>query len=373
MVDQHKIVFDARLANEGRSGVRRYIRSLLQAIVPLLDSNEELHVLYSQGTEDWLCPQYPVKLHYLPAGIRSWSSHWQTFRLLQKLKPEVTHTPTIFTPIHIPGRIILTVHDFMPFSHPKYNSFFSRWRYRMAGKKMMRKARKIIGCSQDALHTAEKFFGHSVTARGTVIPFGIDPIFQKQSEEKIRALHQDYDLPEKFLLYVGSDAPHKNLETILHAIAMIEATACPPLVVAGFESKESPLRSLAEDLEIQDRIHWLPRIKEEDLPTLYSAAETFLFPSLVEGFCFPVLESMACGTPVICSALPVLKELTGEAAKIVHPTDPHEWARAINSSIVSIDWHDIFQAKGIARAAEFKWEKTAQLTLETWRSLYPKH
>lgn len=373
MLGKHRIVFDARLANEGRSGVRRYIRSLLQSIAPLLDADEELHVLYSQGTEDWLQSEHPVKIHCLPAGIRSWSSHWQTFRLLRKLRPEVTHTPTIFTPIHIPGRIILTVHDFMPFSHPKFGSLFSRLRCKTVGRRMIRKARKIIGCSEDALKTAEKFFGNSVAARGTVIHFGIDPIFHKQSEEKVKALHQTYGLPEKYLLYVGSDAPHKNLETLLRAIAMIDSTACPPLVVAGFESKESPLRALAENLEIQDRICWLPQIKEEDLPTLYSAAETFLFPSLVEGFCSPVLESMACETPVICSALPVLKELTEDAAKIVHPTDPHEWARAINASIVSIDWHDIFREKGVARAAEFKWEKTARQTLDTWRSLYPKH
>ncbi len=81
---------------------------------------------------------------------------------------------------------------------------------------------------------------------------------------------------------------------------------------------------------------------------------------------------MACGTPVICSALGLHKELTGGAAKLVHPTDRQEWRRAIHAAIVSLDWHDVYSNKGLARAARFSWTEAARATLEIYRQLYPK-
>jgi glycosyltransferase involved in cell wall biosynthesis len=152
----------------------------------------------------------------------------------------------------------------------------------------------------------------------------------------------------------------------------MDPTASLPLVIAGFNSENSPLRREAEQLNLDARVQWINEIPEEDLPALYCAAHAFLFPSLVEGFGFPVLEAMACGTPVICSALSVLKEITGGAAKIVHPTDRQEWRRAIHAAIVSLDWHDVYRAKGLARATHFSWHAAACATLEVYRQLYPK-
>ena len=193
-----------------------------------------------------------------------------------------------------------------------------------------------------------------------------------QAEEAVEAVRRTYGLPERFLLYVGSDRPHKNVTTLLHALALMDPTASMPLALAGFDSNGSPLRREAEELDLGQRVLWLGRIPDADLPALYSAAHAFLFPSLVEGFGFPVLEAMACGTPVICSALGVHKEITGGAAKLVHPTDRQEWRRAIHAAIISLDWHDVYRGKGLTRAARFSWAEAARATLEIYRQLYPK-
>ncbi len=145
-----------------------------------------------------------------------------------------------------------------------------------------------------------------------------------------------------------------------------------PLVIAGYNNSESHLRREAEQIGLAQRVIWLNDFPEADLPALYGAAHALLFPSLVEGFAFPVLEAMACGTPVICSALNVLKEFTAGAAKIVHPTDCQEWQRAIEAALVSLDWHDVYSRKGRERAAAFSWRQTAEETLEVYRQLYPR-
>lgn len=230
----------------------------------------------------------------------------------------------------------------------------------------------MIAVSDTAFKTCENFFGRRILSHGEVIRPGILPVFTPQPDGKVLEIRRKYGLPEKFFLYAGSDAPSKNLETLLGAYRLLDPTTTVPLALAGFDPEKSETRRMAEDFNLQGRILWLGVVPEADMPALYTAAHTFLFPSLDEGFGYPVLEAMACGTPVICSALNLLKELTDEAAKVVHPTDRQEWKSAMHSSVVSIDWRGAAREKGMARAADFNCETAASKTLAVYRSLYTK-
>lgn len=370
----HTIVFDARMAAEGHTGIRRYSRSLIRAMAPLLAPDERLHVILSPGDAGWL-PEGPrVAAHEVPAGYGSLKGYLAAAGLERRLRPQVTHAPGLLTPVRIPGRLVLTVHDVVPVSHPRYSSFWFRLLWRWRGFRAIRRARRIIGISEDTLKTCAKFFGRRAACNGVVIPHGIDDAFRPQSPERVAALRRDYGLPEKFLLYAGSARPHKNLTTLLHAYEMLEPTASAALVLAGAggDAPAAAARREADQLLRGRQVIWLPEMPDADMPALYSAASVFLFPSLAEGFCFPVLEAMACGTPVICSALGVLKELTGGAAKVVHPTDRQEWSRAIHTAILSMEWHDAYREKGLARAALFTWGRAARETLGVYRQLYPR-
>lgn len=368
----HTILFDARTATQAYPGINRYIRSLLAALTPKLRADERLHVILPPDT-DIPCLRVPqVTTYATDAAASTFKSHWQAFKLARSVKAQIYHAPYILTPIRVPGKMVLTVHDVIPLSHPQYSSAYTRLFWRITGRRAIWHSRKIIGVSEDALKACDRFFGSHSSRRSVVIHHGIDPAFRPQPAEAVRELRVAYDLPEKFLLYVGSDRPHKNVTTLLNALALMDPTASVPLVLAGFDSANSPLRREVEQLGLEGRVYWLNSIPEEQLPALYSAAHAFLFPSLVEGFGFPVLEAMACGTPVICSALSVLKEITGGAAKIVHPTDRQEWKRAIHAALVSIDWHDVFRNKGLARARQFSWPAAADATLDVYRQLYPK-
>ena len=368
----HSILFDARTATHAYPGINRYIRSLLMAMLPELRPDEHLHVVLPPETDFPFLDHPCVTRHVVDAEITTFRSHWQTFRLEHHIKPQVFHAPYILTPLRVPGKLVLTVHDIIPLSHPQYSTFLTRLFWRFTGRRALRHCRKLIGVSEDALKACSRLFGPRVIRRSVVIHHGIDPAFRPQPEEAVAEVRRTYRLPDKFLLYVGSDRPHKNVTTLLHALALIDSTASIPLVIAGFDSEKSPLRREAEQLGLEQRVLWIGEVPDTALPALYSAAHAFLFPSLVEGFGFPVLEAMACGTPVICSALNVFKEITAGAAKLVHPTDRQEWRRAIHAALVSLDWHDVYRKKGLTRAARFSWQTAARATLDIYRQLYPK-
>ena len=372
MNGQHTILFDARTATNAFPGINRYIRSLLGSLIPLLREDEHLHVILPPDTEIPCLADPHVTIHPTSAQPNTFKSHFQAFKLARAINAQVYHAPYLLTPIRVPGRMVLTVHDIIPLSHPQYSTVLKRLFWRITGRRALWHSRKIIGVSQDALNACDRHFGSHTSQRSVVIHHGVDPVFKPQPPKAVAEVRAAYRLPEKFLLYVGSDLPHKNVTTLLHALALMDPTASVPLVIAGFTSKNSPLRREAEQLGLHDRVLWIDEVPEKDLPSLYSAAHAFLFPSLVEGFGVPVLESMACGTPVICSALNVLKEITAGAAKIVHPTDRQEWCRAIHASIVSLDWHDVYRDKGLARAAHFSWQAAARATLDVYRQLYTK-
>ena len=372
MESNHTLLFDARAATRDFPGIDRYIRALLAALLPDLRPDERLHVILPEETEIPCLAHPGVTLQRVDADLTTFRSHWQTLRLARAIRPQVIHAPYLLTPLRVPGKLVLTVHDVIPLSHPQYSSLATRLFWHVVGRRALRHCRKLIGVSEDALKTCSRFFGTRAVRRSVVIHHGIDPDFHPQAEEAVEAVRRTYGLPERFLLYVGSDRPHKNVTTLLHALALMDPTASMPLALAGFDSNGSPLRREAEELDLGQRVLWLGRIPDADLPALYSAAHAFLFPSLVEGFGFPVLEAMACGTPVICSALGVHKEITGGAAKLVHPTDRQEWRRAIHAAIISLDWHDVYRGKGLARAARFSWAEAARATLEIYRQLYPK-
>lgn len=373
MDSRHIILFDARTATKDYPGINRYIRSLLSAIIPLLQSDEQLHVILPPDTEiDFLNNRPNVTTHPTDADISTFRSHLQTFRLEHRIRPHVYHAPYILTPLRVPGKLVLTVHDIIPLSHPHYSTFYTRLFWRLTGRRAIRHCRKLIGVSEDALKTCSRFFGPHAVRRSTVIHHGVDAAFHPQPPDVLDELRQTYHLPEKFFLYVGSDRAHKNVTTLLHALALMDPTASAPLVLTGPFDDDAPSRREAAQLGLGQRVIWLNEIPEKDLPALYCAAHALLFPSLVEGFGFPVLEAMACGTPVICSALGVLKEITAGAAKIVHPTDRQEWKRTIDAALISLDWHDVYRQKGLERAAQFAWPAAAAATLDIYRQLYPK-
>jgi len=205
--------------------------------------------------------------------------------------------------------------------------------------------------------------------RITAIPLAADPVFIPQSPEVVGALRARYRLPEKFILYLGSNKPHKNLVRLIEAWAVVQAEVPDiTLVIAGAWLSQHPEpRQCAQALGLDDRVCWLGPLPGGDLPALYTAAQAFVFPSLYEGFGLPVIEAMACGTPVVCANTSSLPEVAGDAAVMFDPTQTESIAGALRQVLGnSVLRADLCQ-QGLMQATKFSWTQTALETLTLYR------
>ncbi len=183
-----------------------------------------------------------------------------------------------------------------------------------------------------------------------------------------------FSLPRDYLLYLGSNKPHKNLVRLVEAWRIVVASgvqaADVPLVIAGaWDARYPEARQRVDTLGLADRVLFLGPVADADLPALYAGARAFVFPSLYEGFGLPVLEAMACGAPVICADGSSLPEVAGEAALLVDARDVEALATAIRRVLADADLAGELRRRGVQQAARFSWAQTAQRTLEVYRVL----
>jgi alpha-1,3-rhamnosyl/mannosyltransferase len=172
-------------------------------------------------------------------------------------------------------------------------------------------------------------------------------------------------LSEPYLLYVGSNKPHKNLPALVDAYARLPKA--PLLVLAGGEDpRYREARGRVNSFGLAGRVRFLGAIPESDLPALYSGAQAFIFPSDYEGVGFPPLEAMACGVPVACSDIPALRETVGDGALLFNSKDPAAIAAAIQRILTDPDLRTDLRGRGLRRAGELPWHRAAQQTLEIY-------
>ncbi len=178
---------------------------------------------------------------------------------------------------------------------------------------------------------------------------------------------------ERYLLYVGSNKPHKNLASLVRAWAGLVRDelvgADLRLIIAGREDpRHTSARALASQLGLGASVCFMPDVPDADLPALLGGAECFVFPSCQEGFGLPPLEAMACGTPVVASNRGSLPEVIGEAGLLVEP-EPDSLAAAIRHMLQDEELRAHLRARGLARARQFSWKRTAAATLEVYKQL----
>jgi glycosyltransferase involved in cell wall biosynthesis len=198
---------------------------------------------------------------------------------------------------------------------------------------------------------------------------GVTPDFHPEKDHAVlQTVRQKYRLPERFLLYVGLLEPRKNLPALLHAFASL-----PPkepavkLVLVGRQGwMYNQTLQLVDSLGLAERVHFTGYVDQVDVPRVYNLAEMAVYPSLYEGFGFPVLEAMACGTPVITSNVSSLPEIAAGAGVLVPAGDVPALATAIADLLSDPHERQRLSALGLERAAQFTWERTAAQTMKVY-------
>ncbi len=198
------------------------------------------------------------------------------------------------------------------------------------------------------------------------------PEYRVLSTREIDSVLARAGIHKPYILYVGSVEPRKNISRLIDAYQeLCKWSKRWQLVIVGAQNyrKFSPLVEKVERMDLQRQIKFTGYIAEQDLPAVYNGADMFCFPSLYEGFGLPVLEAMACGVPVVTSNNSSLPEVTGEAAILIDPYNIGEIASAMQRVLLGPDLaHDLRQC-GLARAAQFTWEKTARETIAVYETV----
>jgi glycosyltransferase involved in cell wall biosynthesis len=191
------------------------------------------------------------------------------------------------------------------------------------------------------------------------------------SRESVTELRHRLGLPEAYVLFVGTIQPRKNLGRLAEAMSFVTNAGLPhQLVIAGKRGwLASEVETLISRSAAAERVHYLGYVANSDLPALYTGADAFCFPSLYEGFGLPVLEAMACETPVVASDSSAVPEVAGDAALLVDPTDVAAIGNALVCGLTDAPTRRELIARGRTRAARFTWERTAAATIDLLREV----
>jgi len=369
------ICIDLSAAAHERAGLGRYAASLTRALLKL---EPELTGFINDPRESRLpAPLSDLPLHtaHLPRKrwrLRAAASYFggppldhvfpnvSLFHATEHLLPKISHARSVFT-----------LHDVAYLLFPKYHLWQNRFYLSVMMPRFLACADAIITVSENTRRDALKFYQLD-PAKVQVIPEGVEPQFAPIAQPIIlQAIRQKYHLPERFILYVGTIEPRKNLPTLLEAYAALR-TELPEvgLVIAGgkgwlYESFFERVKALG----LEEKISLTGYVPDEDLPGLLNCASVFAYPSVFEGFGLPPLEAMACGTPVICSNASSLPEVVDTAGVLLAPKAVRGWVEALRRVLTDSPLHADLRARGLTRAQQFTWEKAAAETLKVYEGV----
>jgi glycosyltransferase involved in cell wall biosynthesis len=296
--------------------------------------------------------------------------------LIRRERVDLTHFTKNLGAFGLPCPYIVTVHDLTTLLMK--NSWVDVLYYRSAEPRTLHGAAQLVAVSHDAARDVERVYGIPQESI-KVVYWAPDSRFGRDLDpDSIESARQRYDLPERYILFVGILAKKKNLPTLLRALAQVRARSpgAPDLVVAGRQypqSSDTESVALVHQLGLDDHVRFIGGVPNEDVPPLYAGAELYVLPSLHEGFGIPLLEAMACGVPVLTSGGGSLPEVAGDAAWVVEdPLDVDAFSEAILRLLSDQVLRSDLIGRGYRRVAEFSWEKSAQAMLEIYDSVLKK-
>jgi glycosyltransferase involved in cell wall biosynthesis len=325
------------------------------------NSRYDLNILFSRAN---------VRQIVVPVDVLGAGQQISVPRLLGRLKPDGYHSPYYVLPYATPCPMVVTVHDLIPELCPEaLPRPWLRHTFRALVRLACRRAKMVIvGSTATAEDLRQRLY--LPAERVTTIAYGVDTSFRPSSPEQIAAMRQALGLADPYVLYVGINKPHKNLVRLVQAWARTPDTVRGDtrLVLAGREDPRYPqTRQTIAQLGLQESVTILGPVPDADMAALYGGAVAFVFPSLYEGFGLPVLEAMACGTPVMASNRSSLPEVVGDAGLLVDPLNIDALAAALSRLLRDAGLRRELSAQGLARARRFTWARAAKETLTTYR------
>jgi glycosyltransferase involved in cell wall biosynthesis len=351
-------------------GIGSYIRNLISAL-PELGSNHTYSLLAApDDLQRIVCPKNWLKR---PTRYKRYSVGELVLlgRQARSLGADILHEPHYTLPTGLKGRSVVTIHDLIHLKMPQFFSPAQRLYARTVIGHAVRHAGAVIVDSQKTKDDILDTF-HVKEQDVEVVHLGIRPMFRKLEDRTlVERFKLAAGLTQPYVLYVGNVKPHKNIPTLLSAFAQVRTQRddLELVFVGGSCKQERSLWEQAQRLGIMEAIRDLQHISDEELICAYNGAEVLVLPSFYEGFGYPPLEAMACGTPSVVSSGGSLPEVVGTASLIVDPSRPEELAEAILSVVRDPEMKRDLIAKGRINVQRFSWRATAGKTLEIYEKV----
>jgi glycosyltransferase involved in cell wall biosynthesis len=357
-----RIGMDARLADYTIGGIARYTVQLLRALWALAPAHELIAI---RGRRPSVPPpalpahaEIPVRTpphHRLERYALSWE--------LRHAGLDILHTPDFIPPRPRGWARVITVHDLAFLRFPWTVTGASR-RYYGGVHRAVQEADAVIAISHTTARDLVEL-AHADPEKTHVVYLAAEPdLTPMDPEEARRAVAKRFGIAGRYALFVGTIEPRKNVAALLHAFNQLRHDFPIRLVLAGARGWLSDdVFRILHDLALADGVDFLGPVPPGELRPLYCGAEVLVLPSLYEGFGLPPLEAMACGTPVVVSGAGALPEVVGDAGVVVNPEDPDDLAEALGWVLGNPAFQAELAQRGLRRAAEFSWERTARETL----------
>ncbi len=281
-------------------------------------------------------------------------------------RPDVLFAPAFSAPVLWPGKLVVTCHDLIGRLFPNTFSRSARLYWANLLPRSMRHADHILTISETTKRDIVRLLGIPDN-RITVTPLGVEPAFHPvQDAEALARVRRHYNLPRPYCIAVGTIEPRKNYPFLIDTFAVAKREDHDLVIVGKRGWDAAAVDQRVRQLHLADRVRVLEYVPEPDLVTLLSNATALLFPSRYEGFGLPVLEAMACGTPVVASTASAVPEVGGDAVLYADPADRSLWVEHMSRVIADVKLRQDLRARGLARAATFTWQQTAQRTLDAF-------
>ncbi len=362
-----RIAIDCRYVRERPSGIGTYVRALVDRLPAA--APDDTFVLWAHARAPLPLSRAPnVTEIVVPVEPNSlWTiamAGW--YASLANL--DLFHGAHNLLPWRLPCAGVVTVHDLLPLERPDLDrrGFVKDRYYPRAVRRAVRRAARVI-VTTEATAARLRALAPEAGARTRVVPLAADGVFQPAADPAAarRRATAIVGAPS-FVLVVGQHSRVKRHEAAVEAFA---AHVPPPwrLVLVERQTVAHPLAALARRLRIEDRVVWLPHVETSDLVALLQTAGALVQPSMHEGFGLPVIEAMACGCPVVASAVPALQEVVGASGVLVPPDDVESLGRALAALLSSPDRGREMGECGRRRAATFSWDRCARDTLAVYR------
>jgi glycosyltransferase involved in cell wall biosynthesis len=368
-----KIGIEGRTLQGERYGVARYLYNILRYLVEIEGDDEYIVYLSKPITPlDFSSENLDFRVLGHAPGLS-----WRHLRLplaMWRDRVDVHFSPSYFLPLIKVCPSLVVVHDLTFKVHPEWFKEDPRFRFDKLFWREVKRAERIVTVSEHSKKDIASILGVE-PPRVVVIPGAADDHFHPvKEEERLADVRARYGLAPDFLFTAGAIHTRRNLERLIEAVSIASRASHKELelLILGTTAPFTPpvdIEGTARLCGMEERMIHVEYVNEEDLLLLYNACGLFVYPSIYEGFGLPVIEAMACGTPVACSNVTSLPEVAGEAALYFDPLSVEEMAGAIAKAVQDEKLRDELSRAGRERASTFSWKKAAERMHDVFREV----